>query len=393
MVLKNLFILAGFAISAYSAFSMKWSLQEFCWITWMTGIVYTWICIFTAMFQIVLTARREKELYQESLPFASWMPSGNFVILLSITAFIAGSIAFIIYNFIFGFYGVFLSFFAEMYPYRFFGRDGFINSNFFTPVIWLIVVFWTMPVGTIIARKDDFFGPKPWRRLLFPLQKEIIRMHILTIGMPLITLLAYFLFKRFHEEIVITVLLAVFYFLPGGGRNKKETEQADENDRATVPEERPAAWSLTTDGLMKEIEEGKRKSVTHKEMEWAKEYERSLMPADYRYPQFEDIYESLEDQTISYLTAWTAPFTGDGKADLYKGEKIRIHTESRDEKPVGVYAVPVEYEKLHERMVPEGTRKSPKYGGFYFYFGTKELNEKFRLIKDSFRQQDYEINV
>lgn len=213
--------LSAFILTAYSAYSMKWSLQEYCWILWMTGLVYTWVCISTAMFQIVLTARREKELYKDSLPFASWMPPGNFVVVISITAITAGALSFIIYNFIFGFYGVFLSFFAEMYPYRFFGRDGFINSNFFTPVIWLIVVFWTMPVGTLIARKDDFLGPKPWRRLLFPLQKEVIRMHILTIGMPIITLLTYVMFKRFYEEIVIIVLLAIFYFLPDGKKSEK----------------------------------------------------------------------------------------------------------------------------------------------------------------------------
>lgn len=221
MIMKKNYALAGFGISASSSFYMKWSLQEFCWITWMTGLVYTWACIVSAMFQIVLTARREKELYKDSLPFASWMPPGNFVVVISITAIAAGALSFIIYNFIFGFYGVFLSFFAEMYPYRFFGRDGFINSNFFTPVIWLIVVFWTMPVGTLIARKDDFLGPKPWRRLLFPLQKEVIRMHILTIGMPIITLLTYVMFKRFYEEIVIIVLLAIFYFLPEGKKSEK----------------------------------------------------------------------------------------------------------------------------------------------------------------------------
>jgi len=224
--------LSAFILTAYSAYSMKWSLQEYCWILWMTGLVYTWTCIVTAMIQIVMTVRKDQKLYLSNLPFASWMDPGTFVILLSITAILAGGLAFIIYNFLFGFYGIFLSFFAEMYPYRFFGRDGFINTNFFTPAIWLIVVFWTMPVANLLARYRDFFGPKPWRRLVFPLQKEIVRMHLLIIIMPVITMLCFIFFRNYYSEIVIIILTAVFYFFPEGTR-KEENKNKSSFDSKT----------------------------------------------------------------------------------------------------------------------------------------------------------------
>ena len=370
--------LSAFILTAYSAYSMKWSLQEYCWILWMTGLVYTWVCISTAMIQIVLTVRKDQKLYLPNLPFAGWMDPGKFVILLSITAVLAGGIAFIIYNFLLGFYGIFLSFFAEMYPYRFFGRDGFINTNFFTPAIWLIVVFWPMPVANLLARYKDFFGPKPWRRLVFPLQKEIIRMHLLILIMPVITMLCFIFFRNYYSDIVIIILTAVFYFFPEWKR--KQPVPAPSAADPVIPEERPADWKFTTDDLFKELESKKRSTIYQREIDWAKDYERSLMPSSYRYPKEGDIYESAEDQIISYLTAWSAPYTGDGSAMLFKGERILINTESRDEKPVVAYAIPVEYEKLHVRMVPEKVRTSPKYGGFYFCFSTKDLNEKFRLI-------------
>lgn len=42
--------------------------------------------------------------------------------------------AFLGYTFAFGLYGLLLSFFAEMEPHELFGRNGFINSDFWTPV-------------------------------------------------------------------------------------------------------------------------------------------------------------------------------------------------------------------------------------------------------------------
>lgn len=150
------------------------------------------------------------------------------------------------------------------------------------------------------------------------------------------------------------------------------------------PKERPAAWNLTLDDLFAEMEAGKRSSVGSPEGDWAREYEISLLPEGTRFPEKGDLYEALEDMSISYLTAWAAPYTGDGKTVLFKGERIWIESEPRDETALGSYALPVEYEMLEKRMVPEEQRNDPKYGGFYFFFKTTELNEKFILIKTGF---------
>lgn len=150
---------------------------------------------------------------------------------------------------------------------------------------------------------------------------------------------------------------------------------------------RPAEWNLTINDLMAEMKAGKRPSVGWPEMEWAREYERSLLPEGTRFPRQGDLYEALCDQVVSYLTAWAAPYTGGGEALLLQGERVWIEIAPGDEQAIGSYALPVEYDKLEARMVPEGERKSAKYGGFYFYFSTRDLNEKFRLVKTGYVQR------
>lgn len=153
----------------------------------------------------------------------------------------------------------------------------------------------------------------------------------------------------------------------------------------TPSPERPADWNLTLDDLFAEMKAGKRKSVANPEAQWAREYEQSLIPVGTRFPKKGDLYELKQDQTVQYMTAWAAPFTGGGEAILYKGERIWVHDAPRGERPLGTYALPVEYKKMEERLVPFDQRKSRKFGGLYFYFKTLDLNTDFTLIQEGFR--------
>lgn len=115
-----------------------------------------------------------------------------------------------------------------------------------------------------------------------------------------------------------------------------------------VPLKRPEDWNLTLDDLFREIEAGKRKTIEPHEGAWAKEYERSLIPDKTRFPSKGDVYESRKDQTIDFMTARSKPFTGDGTATLLRGERIWVHTDPGEEKPLGACAIPVDYEKLEK---------------------------------------------
>lgn len=142
---------------------------------------------------------------------------------------------------------------------------------------------------------------------------------------------------------------------------------------------KPDDWNLTISDLMEELKEGKRKSIQGNELNWAREYERTLIPKNYIFPKKGYIYESNLDQEVEFITNWMAPFSGGGKSILYKGEKIIVNDKILEDKPIGAYLIPVEYKKLEKKMVDENDRLSSKYGGFCFYFTTIELNENFTL--------------
>lgn len=149
---------------------------------------------------------------------------------------------------------------------------------------------------------------------------------------------------------------------------------------------RPIDWKMTTSELMADMKAGNRKQISGQELEWARDYERSLIPDNARFPEKGDVYESLKDQTVEYITEWAGPFSGGGEAMLFKGEQIWINSEQKDKKPVGAFALPVEYKKVEQRVVSEKERQSPKFGRLCFYFSTIELNERFRLVKTGYRK-------
>jgi hypothetical protein len=159
----------------------------------------------------------------------------------------------------------------------------------------------------------------------------------------------------------------------------------DNADRKNIP----ADWKLTVSDLMSELKTGKRKQVADPELTWAREYERSLIPSNYRFPKKGDLYQAKFEQTIDFLTAWSAPYTGGGTANIYKGEQVWIDSDPSNEKPTGVYALPVNYKELEERIVSVSDKSAFNYDGYYFHITTKTINENFELIKTNFEKEKY----
>jgi hypothetical protein len=147
------------------------------------------------------------------------------------------------------------------------------------------------------------------------------------------------------------------------------------------PPPAPAGWCKTLADLWAELDAGLRETLGSPETDWARDYERSLLPAKTRFPRRGDVYEALEDFEVSYMTSWRAPFTGGGKALLKRGDQIEIPDSSVIPLPILVYARAVNYRELEVRVVPESERKSESYTGFYFAVRTSDLNTKFRLVR------------
>jgi hypothetical protein len=109
-----------------------------------------------------------------------------------------------------------------MEPFSLFGRDGFINADFNTSVLYLLRLFWPMVAGTLLANLAGIAQVDPWKRIFFPFQAEIIRVHLLVLALPILSLLAWAIFGERYEQVTIVLLLALFYLLPG---RKREAER------------------------------------------------------------------------------------------------------------------------------------------------------------------------
>ena len=150
---------------------------------------------------------------------------------------------------------------------------------------------------------------------------------------------------------------------------------------------RPSDWCKTLDDLTREMDEGKRKSIGQPEIGWARDYMRSLIPPEARFPQKGDVYREIKDLEVTYMTSWTTSFTGGGKATIKEGERFWVNSDPVDDEPTGTYALAVDYDELEERIVDASERSNPKYAGFYFHFDTVDLNRDFELFETGYTNE------
>ncbi len=218
--------IAAFGLTAWYAAVQQWSLPEFCWATWLGGLLYAWLCVFSAAVHIMLVAGTFRPACEQRLPAVRRVPPWAFCAAVAVLAACAALMAFRLYNYVFGFYGIFLSVFAEMQPHALFGRNGFINSDFYTPVMYLAERLWPMGVGIAMANWRDFTGPMPWKRVFFPMEREVIRLHLFVIGLPFIAMIAWAMFGDAWQTPAIVLLLAVLYLAPKKNAGARAAGQA-----------------------------------------------------------------------------------------------------------------------------------------------------------------------
>ena len=145
----------------------------------------------------------------------------------------------------------------------------------------------------------------------------------------------------------------------------------------------PPGWTKTLEDLFAECHRGERPAVGSPEVDWARDYESSLIPADVRFPRKGDIYQALADVPVRYLTAWAAPHTGGGQGTLKAGERILVDQELVEPRPITVYARPLNYAVVEARLISEVQRKDAEYDGYYLSLKTMDLCRLFRLVADA----------
>ena len=135
----------------------------------------------------------------------------------------------------------------------------------------------------------------------------------------------------------------------------------------------PDGWNKTTDDL------DESRIITSDEFAWAEAYERDQL-GNVRFPLNGEVYESIDEVEIIYLTHWCAPYTGGGKCILKKNVQVKVEVHERNQEPIAVYALPLNYDNLESEIIPKDDLEATKYGSYSLSIETKVLNNKFKLI-------------
>lgn len=142
----------------------------------------------------------------------------------------------------------------------------------------------------------------------------------------------------------------------------------------------PPGWNKTHEDLMAEMKSGKRASIGRTDMDWATQYEQSLLPSNMRFPKMGEIYEAVHDIDVQFEMYFSAPLTNSGTGRLLTGERVRITLISPHDRPIWAFARPMQYRTTEARFVQKEQRKPP-YSHFSIVLKTMELHAYFRPVK------------
>lgn len=205
--------LMGWSFSSPFAIKQQWSLPEFCWSTWLAALAFCYACVLTSVLEIAFTLRQNKHLFDKRFHFFERLSdtAGGGVLLPA--ALVAAGCTFYLYTMIFSLFGIFLSVFAQMEPTVYFGRNGFINSNFFDPTLHLTHRLWPMVAGSLLANAPELARGDPWNRFMLPLRKETIRLHLFVLALPFVTMAAWIGLGKSYEPMAVVVLSLLYHLL------------------------------------------------------------------------------------------------------------------------------------------------------------------------------------
>lgn len=210
---------AGFLCGAAGAALGRWDLPGFCWGVWISALAVSLVTLavsaLRALFIRPAAARR-------FLGASAWLrervaplPGPLLWALQSAAALLFALLMARVTVFLFGFYGIFLSFFAESEPLDLLGRNGFINSDFVTPALFLLGKYWPMVLGAVLADAGGPLRTAPWRGFVRPFARELAPLHLFVLLMPFVTLLFLALLgKEAYQTPAVVALLAAHHFFP-----------------------------------------------------------------------------------------------------------------------------------------------------------------------------------
>jgi hypothetical protein len=144
----------------------------------------------------------------------------------------------------------------------------------------------------------------------------------------------------------------------------------------------PPGWNKTIDDLFEEMERGERLFLSGDEGNWARDYERSLLPPGTVFPQGDQIWEVVNDCDVNIHYIFAAPVSNSGRGRLASGERVQIMQGGIDPKPIVVSFLPLRYNELHASLVPPDVCDAPRYTNYALSVKTAHFNRHFRLVEE-----------
>ena len=143
----------------------------------------------------------------------------------------------------------------------------------------------------------------------------------------------------------------------------------------------PPDWNRTIADLMAEIDRGEREGgISGEEIEWARDYERSLLPPDTVFPADGEVWEAIGDAEVLVMRHYAAPVTDTNEAVLPLGERVRVIGSHLPE-PIIITAVPLRYDELLETLVPADVRAEPRFTNYSLSIPTAYFNQHFWRVE------------
>jgi len=196
-------VLSGLVLSIAFTLANDVSLAEFAWTFWLVGLYSSYI---SAGRFAVRTVLNRDSLRERIPPLSSLEP--RTLLWVSVALALAGGLALAyVFTYVFGFYGIMLSVWVQLQPEALFGRNGFINSDFWTPVLHLTRLYWPLVAGQIISESSALFGrPQPGTESFAP-ERQIVVLHVFVLALPFVAMLSYALLGAQYETLSIVILL------------------------------------------------------------------------------------------------------------------------------------------------------------------------------------------
>jgi len=198
-------VLSGLALSIAFTLSNDVSLAEFAWTFWLVGLYSSYI---SAGRFAVRTVLNRDALRVRVPPLSALDPQS--LLWVSLAVAVAGGVTLAyVFTYVFGFYGIMLSVWVQLQPETLFGRNGFINSDFWTPVLYLTRLYWPLVVGQIISESTALFSrPEPGTESFGP-ERQIVVLHVFVLALPFVAMLSYALLGNQYETLSIVILLII----------------------------------------------------------------------------------------------------------------------------------------------------------------------------------------